>query len=214
MSFTDVFATPDELRTVYREPSPGAVRKQISSIDANCRAYIEHSPFVVIATADAVGNCDASPKGGPPGFVKVLDESRLAIPDLSGNNRLDSITNIVESPGIALLFMIPGLDETLRVNGRAFATREESVLDTCTLGELRPRVAIGVEVADAYIHCAKALKRGAVWRVDEWPDRSDMPTIACMLREHSKALGRSEQEIQAGLDESYRTTLWKPGGES
>src|SRR2546426_844533 len=115
-----------------------------------------------MATAGRSGAADASPRGGPPGFVKVLDDQRLGIPDLLGNNRLDSLENLLEEPEIGLLFFVPGIDETLRVNGTAALTTDPGVLDACSLGELRPRLAIGVVVRDAYIHCAKALRRGAL----------------------------------------------------
>ena len=200
--------TEDELRTLYRQPSAGAVQKQVDRIDVNCRSFIAHSTFVLIGTASASGACDVSPKGGPPGFVQVLDERRLAIPDLLGNNRLDSILNLLENPGIGLLFVIPGLDETLRVNGRAWAVRDDDVLDACTTAGRRPKVAIGVEVAEAYIHCAKAFRRGSLWKPEGWPDRADMPTIACMLRDHLGDQTLDPALIETALEDSYAKTLW------
>lgn len=209
----EVVSSVDELRTIYREPSAGALRKQIDRLEQHCRTFIAHAPFMVLATADADGRCDVSPKGGPAGFVRVIDDNRLAFGDLAGNNRLDSFQNIVANCGVALLFMIPGLDETLRVNGRAHITTDPAVLDSCALDDLRPRVAVVVEVEEAYIHCAKAFRRGDVWRPDRWPDRSDMASAACMLRDHSKAEGVSVEDVQARLDDGYAKTLWQAGGE-
>jgi predicted pyridoxine 5'-phosphate oxidase superfamily flavin-nucleotide-binding protein len=118
--------------------------------------------------------------------------------------------NLISSPapGIALLFVIPGLDETLRVNGRGAVVRDTDVLDRCVVEGRRPAVAIGVEVDEAFIHCAKAFRRGAVWSPDEWPDRADMPTIACMLRDHMALEDVSAEQIQAALDHSYTKALW------
>src|SRR4051812_16906221 len=179
---TDITSVAD-LREIYREPRGGPLDKEHPSITDHDRSFIAHAPFVVISTADAEGRCDGSPKGGPPGFVTVLDDGTVAIPDLSGNNRLDSIQNIVHNPGIALLFMIPGIDETLRVNGTASLSTDPAVLDACVVKGARPKVAILVEPDAVYIHCAKALRRGSVWQPEAWPDTADMPTIACMFRD-------------------------------
>lgn len=215
--FRVVVSSLDELRSLYRSPGAGALDKEIDHLDDNCRAFIAHSTFVLIGTSDAGGACDVSPKGGPPGFVRVLDSQRLAIPDLAGNNRLDSFQNLLANPGIGLLFVIPGLDETLRVNGQAWIVRDEDVLDACVVGGgggegVRPRAAVGVSVSSAYIHCAKAFRRGSVWSPDGWPDRSDMPTVGCMLRDHLADESLTGPLIDAGLEAGYAKTLWKTGG--
>lgn len=206
--------TRTELREIYREPSRPAVAKEIDHIDANCAAFIAHSPFVVISTADAEGRCDASPRGGPAGFVRVLDRRWLALPDLSGNNRLDSFQNLLENDGIGLLFLIPGLDETLRVNGRATVTTDPAVLDACALGQLRPRVVVAVTVEAAYIHCGKALRRAGLWDPDAWPDRSALPTVACMLRDHYGLPDMDVAAVERRLEDSYALTMWRPGGDT
>ena len=198
----------EALRTVYRPPAAPALQKEVDHLDRNCRAFIGHAPFVVVSTAGADGRCDASPKGGPAGFVVVLDERRLAIPDLTGNNRLDSLTNLVENPFIALLFLIPGLDETLRVNGRAAVTTDPAVLDACTVHDRVPKAAILVEVETAYIHCAKALKRGEVWQQDRWPDLTHLPSAACMLSEHMDLPDLPPDVVEAALQDSYVNRLW------
>lgn len=207
MVFTDVVRSVEELRSLYRSPGAGALRKQIDRLDENCRSFVAHAPFVLVGTADAAGVCDVSPRGGPPGFAAVLDELHLAIPDLPGNNRLDSLQNLVANPGVALLFVIPGMDETLRVNGRGWVVRDEAVLDRCVVQGRRPVAAIGVEVADAYIHCAKSFRRADVWHPERWPDRSDLPSAACMLRDHI-GLDMSAEELDARLEEGYAKTLW------
>ena len=202
----------EDLRTIYRPPGQRSLDKEIDHLDVHCRDFLAHCPFVVLATANAVGLVDASPKGGPPGFVAVLDDHQLAIPDMSGNNRLDSMRNIVEAGHIALLCMVPGTDETMRINGRASISTAPEVLDRCPIGELRPNVAIVVEVRSAFIHCAKALRRSALWQPSEWPDTSDMATPACMLKDHI-GLEVSVEDSQRLLDASYAATTWKVGGD-
>jgi PPOX class probable FMN-dependent enzyme len=202
-----------ELRAVYREPSQTSLEKEVGHLDVHCRDYIAHAPFAVLATTDGKGRVDASPKGGPPGFVAVLDDRHLAIPDMAGNNRLDSLQNIVSCPAVSVLFLVPGVGETLRVVGDAVVTRDEAVLEACRVGELLPNVAIVVEMRTAYIHCAKALRRSGIWETARWADISDMATPACMMRDHKKSTQTTE-EVQAALDHSYATTTWAMGGKA
>ncbi len=212
MPFTHAMSTVEDLSRIYRAPARPSVAKEVDHLDDHCRALIAHSTFMVMATADAQGRCDVSPKGGPPGFVTVLDDHRLAIPDLAGNNRLDSLTNFFDNPGVALLFCIPGLEETLRVNGVATITVDPEVLDAAEAHGIRPRVVIGVDVVTAFIHCAKALRRGSVWEPEGWPDISDLPTVACMLHDHMELpdfdLAAVEQRIQTSFEH-----LWAAGGQ-
>lgn len=214
MPFAHALRTVDDLRDHYREPSRSSVAKQIDHLDAHCATFIGRSPLVVLATSSADGSCDVSPKGGRPGFVRVLDPLRLALGDLSGNNRLDSMRNVVERPGVALLFVIPGLGETLRVNGTATITTDPEVLDACQDGDVRPRVAIGVDVGAAYLHCGKALRRSGAWNARTWPDRADLPSAACILRDHAALPGVDAAAVQARLDEAYASELWAVGGEA
>ena len=149
----------EALRSFYRDPSERAVRKQLDRLDAHCRRFIALSPFLVIASSDAEGRVDASPRGGDPGFVKVADERTVLIPDSPGNNRLDSLQNLIARPGVGMLFLIPGVDETLRINGRATLRTDEALIDLCASERRRPPLVIAVEVTEAYLHCAKALMR-------------------------------------------------------
>lgn len=204
-------ATDAELRGVYREPSRRSLEKEIDHLDAHCRDFIAHSPFAVLATADGAGRVDVSPKGGPPGFVCVLEESALAIPDMAGNNRLDSMSNIVQSDGVAILFMVPGVDETLRVVGRARVTVDPVVLARCDISGLAANVAIVVEVTTAFIHCAKAMRRSALWQPERWPSVEEMATPACMLRDHI-GLAASGDEVRQVLEEGYAATTWVMAG--
>jgi uncharacterized protein len=214
MADQTVITSVDELRAVYRPPSRPAVAKQIDHLDGNCRAFIAHSPFVTVATADADGRCDVSPKGGPPGFVRVLDDHQLAVPDLSGNNRLDSLENLVANAGIGLLFLVPGFGETLRVNGRATISTDPDVLAACAVGDVTPRVAVVVTVEEAYVHCAKALRRSGLWEPERWPDLAALPSAACMLRDHYGLPEMDVAAVERRLEESYDRTLWLAGGDT
>ena len=213
MAFDHPITDHDDLRSRYRAPSPPSLAKECDHLDDGARAFIAVSPFVVIATAGPGGG-DASPKGGPPGFVAVLDDHRLAIGDMSGNNRLDSIGNLVDHPEVGLLFLVPGLDETLRVNGRATVTTDPSVLDACVIAGKRPKVAIGVDVATCYLHCAKALRRAGLWDTGTWLDPSSLPEPACIISAHL-GLGTGDDAVEASrarLEASYAATTWEVGG--
>ncbi len=207
--FYGILRTEDELRALIRPPGRRAAEKQIDHLDANCRAFIAHAPLAIVATTNADGTGDASPKGGPPGFVQVLDEHRLAMGELPGNGRVDGYRNLLGNPAIGMIFLIPGVGETLRVNGRGHLVTDPTVLDACTLDGRRPPLALGVEVVEAFIHCAKALRRAQLWDPARWPDTSDMATIACMLVEHAGITGDADgTRTAAALEEAYATTLW------
>jgi|SRR5579872_2791741 len=200
----------EELRQVYRAPGRINLDKEVHHLDAHCRDFIAHSPFLVLASSDGAGRVDTSPKGGPPGFVTVLDERRLAIPDMSGNHRIDSLRNIVQCDGVSMIFFVPGIGETLRVVGRAAVSREPELLERCRLADLVPNVAIVVTMTTAFIHCAKALRRSGLWEPDRWPDTGDMASPACMFKDHMK-LEEPTDEVQGFLDEAYETTTWMMG---
>ncbi|HEX7166466.1 MAG TPA: MSMEG_1061 family FMN-dependent PPOX-type flavoprotein, partial [Acidimicrobiales bacterium] len=200
-----------DLRTVYRPAGQPALDKQIDHLDDHCVAFLAHAPLAMLATADANGRCDVSPKGGPPGFARALGPSLLAFGDLAGNNRLDSFTNLTDNPGVGLLFLIPGIDETLRVNGTGRVTTDADVLTACAIDGVSFRTALVVDVEEAYIHCAKAFRRAGAWTPEAWPDTSDLPTPACMLRDHI-GLDLSAEEVGEVLEDGYRRTLWRSGG--
>ncbi len=187
--------------------------KVLERLDAHARSFIDAAPFVLVGTQSPDGTGDVSPKGGPPGFVVVLDDEHLAIPDLSGNNLLDSITNIVNGSGVGLLFLIPGVDETLRVNGHACITTDAVVLDACSVKDKRPKAAIGVTVAAQYMHCAKAFRRSELWRPATWPDRDAFPTLGCIIKDQIPMVGDVDaQVIDDLLEADYVESLWEPGG--
>jgi PPOX class probable FMN-dependent enzyme len=201
------------LREHYAPPRQRSLDKEVDHLDVHCRDFIAHSPFLVLASASVDGSVDASPKGGPPGFVCVLDDHRLAIPDMSGNNRLDSMRNIVSGGRVALLFFVPGVDETMRVNGVGSVSTDPAVLASCSVAGMSANVAVVVSVSTAFIHCAKALRRSSLWSPAAWPATADMATPACMLKDHIGLEG-SVEDSQRLLDESYARTTWAMGADS
>ena len=179
--FKDTVTSREELRAIFGAPMERAVLKERASLDVHSRAFIASAPFVLIATSGAAGRCDVSPKGDAPGFVLVLDDHHLVVPDRPGNNRIDGFTNIVENPHVGMIFLIPGREDTLRVNGRASIVRDAEILDRLEVQGKRPKVAIGVEVEECFLHCAKAFKRSGLWERERWPDVAGLPSMARML---------------------------------
>lgn len=182
-TFRDTITSVEQLRTVMDMPSEPALKKDVGKIDDACRWFIERAPFVFIATANAEGQCDVSPKGDAPGFVQVLDDETLVLPDRPGNNRADSISNILANPHIGMIFVVPGADWTLRVNGRAEIVRDEDVLDRCAVNGKRPTLGIAVHVEEAYMHCPKCIIRSKLWDTDIQLTPGDMPKFALMARD-------------------------------
>jgi uncharacterized protein len=211
--FTNVIGSEDDLRELYRLPATTTQQKVQPRLDKHARAFIEASPFVLIGTTSPDGTGDVSPKGGPAGFVVTLDDDHLAVPDLAGNNLLDSISNIVNGSGVGMLFLVPGVDETLRVNGYACITTDEAVLDACAVKDRRPKAAIGVTVTQQYMHCAKAFRRSELWAPQSWPDRDALPSLGCILVDQIALLdGVTADTVDANLEKGYAETMWQPGG--
>lgn len=192
---TRYIESEDELRSLFAQPSDRAVRKQLARLDRHCRRYIELSPFVVVATGNEQ-SLDASPRGGAPGFVKVVDDSTLWIPDAPGNNRLDSLANLIATGRIGLLFLIPGVDESLRVNGTARLSADPELLLHFADEKRMPKVVIEVAVEEAYLHCAKALMRSKLWADASRRDRSLLPTLGEMLAEQTGTTAAPETQEQ------------------
>ena len=161
--FGDRLTSEEELRQLFGYPSERAVLKQRASLDEHGRAFIAASPFLIMGTANAAGECDVSPKGDPPGFVVVLDDRHLVLPDRPGNKRLDGLRNILANGHIALIFFVPGRNDTLRVNGRACIVRDADLLERLAVDGKRPQVAIGVDVEEVFMHCPRALMRSVLW---------------------------------------------------
>jgi len=185
----------DALRELYAQPKGRSLTKQLERLDVHCARFVALSPFVVVATGRPGAHMDCSPRGGEPGFVKVVDGRTLLLPDSPGNNRLDSMTNILETGRIGLLFLIPGVDETLRVNGGARLADEPEKLAHFARAARAPKLAIEVAVEEAYLHCAKALMRSKLWAPESLRERSVLPTMGQMLNDQTgKAAPAESQE--------------------
>jgi hypothetical protein len=201
--------TEAELRTLIGgDPSPLALAKEQSRLDVHCQNFIARSPFVLVATSNAAGRCDVSPKGDAPGFVVVLDEHRLVIPDRPGNKRLDGMRNLLQNPHVGLIFLIPGMEETLRVNGRGSIVRDPDALARCEVRGKVPTLGIGVEVEEAFIHCAKAFKRSGLWEPERWPALEGLASPARMLFDHTRPPGTTVEELDRVLQDGYRQRLY------
>jgi uncharacterized protein len=206
--FSDTVETEAGLREIMGEPGGLALGKQLDRLDRHCRDFVAMSPFVLVGTVDAGGACDVSPRGDEPGFVLVLDEKTLVIPERPGNRRLDSLLNILETCSVGLLFLVPGFEETLRVNGRASVVRDSDVLERTTSHGKRPPAAIAVEVEECFLHCAKAFKRSGLWREDGWPERSKLPSLGRMLRDQGAVPGASAEELESSIQDGYARRLY------
>ena len=201
--FDGALQHPGELREFYDAAMERAVRKDIGRLDEMAQRLIAAAPMLFIATYSAEGQVDVSPRGGQPGFVTVLDEHNLAIPDATGNRRLDTLENVVESQRAAVLFVIPGRDTTLRINGRACVTAQPELLERLTPVGKPPRTAIVLEAKEVYAHCAKAFVRSKLWDRGSWPDPSCLPTPAEVSVAHQRdpdwSVEQEEQRIAEAL---------------
>ncbi|MFI9361873.1 MSMEG_1061 family FMN-dependent PPOX-type flavoprotein [Kitasatospora sp. NPDC053057] len=193
----------DQLREVYEQPGDHARRKQVDRLHEVAQQLIACSSLVFVASSDAAGRCDVSPRGGPAGLVSVLDEYTLAIPDATGNKRLDTLHNILESGRVGLLFVVPGRDTTLRVNGRACVSTDPELLRQLTAVGKPPRSAIVVAVEEVYAHCPKSLLRASAWKPENWLAKDAQPSSAEVtlshLRDDSLTVEMIEQTEQEAL---------------
>jgi PPOX class probable FMN-dependent enzyme len=206
--FADALTSPDQLAELYEPAMQRAWDKDIGMVDEAAARLIAASPLVVVASQDAEGRADATPRGGPPGFVAVLDEHHLAIPDATGNRRLDTLTNVIATGRVGLLFLIPGRDQTLRVNGRACVSAAPAVLAAAGAVGKPPRTAIVVAADEVYAHCPKAFVRSHLWDPATWPAPDGVPTAAEVMHAHMRdPSSTTVTEVQAYLDEALRTRL-------
>jgi PPOX class probable FMN-dependent enzyme len=189
--------TPDNLRALYDPPGERALRKQLTALDRHCEHFLSLSPFVVIASVDAQGRLDASPRGGPPGFAHVADAHTLLLPDASGNNRLDTLTNVTTTRRVGLLFLIPGVDESLRINGTALVSSAPALLQPFAATARPPKVVLAVTVEEAYLHCAKALMRARLWDHGSQVERTRLATLGQMLSDQTGCALESQEAMLA-----------------
>ncbi|KPM47302.1 pyridoxamine 5'-phosphate oxidase family protein [Jiulongibacter sediminis] len=207
IQFKETISTEEQLREVLGYPTELVTRKTIDHIDSICQSFIEESPFITIATSNAVGQMDVSPKGDPPGFVKILNNKMLAIPDRPGNRKADTFTNIIQNPNIGLIFLIPGIKETLRINGTAQIIRDESILKKLECEGKPPTFAIIVHVKEAFMHCAKCMIRSKLWSTDSEPQERTIPTLAQTLVDHSQ-MEMDIQELDEAIKNDEETNLY------
>lgn len=207
------FAIRDEaaLRGLYPPTHDLAARKSLTALDAHAREFIRRAPFLCIGTQGAEGKADVSPRGDPAGFVRVLDDRTLAIPDRPGNNRLDTLSNILANPNVGLLFLVPGFDDTLRVNGQASLTIDPDILQAMSVNDRVPTLAIVVRVTEVFLHCAKAFRRSRLWDPDARQDRSELPSLAKMILDQTTGAPQDPAEMQRideGLEADYRRSMY------
>ena len=207
------FAITDEksLRNLFAATHDLAIQKMQNTLDKHAQAFIARSPFLCIGTQNLDGKADVSPRGDPVGFVKILDQHTLAIPDRPGNNRLDTQTNILANPSVGLLFIIPGFDDTLRVNGQATLVTDPELLASMSVNDRVPKLAIVVKVTEAFLHCAKAFRRSHLWEPDHFQNRKEMPSLIKIILDQTTGAPSDENEMRKlddELEEDYKKTLY------
>lgn len=207
MADQDRVETEDELRGRYGKVSPLAAKKSLPRIDPHIRHFIGLSPFCCIATSRPDGGADNSPRGDAPGFVTMPDDRTLLIPDRPGNNRLDTMSNIIANPKVGLIFFIPGVDETVRVNGRASITEDANLLAGMAVNGKTPKTAIRIDVEEAFLHCSKALRRAKLWHADYKIDRKTLPTLGQMITDQVDT-GMTADEAEARVQDSIKKTMY------
>ena len=210
---TTVFTSEAQLRELLGHPMELAARKAIPFLDKYCKAFIERAPFLTLATSNAAGKVDVSPRGDQPGFALILDDNTLFLPERPGNARYDSLINIVENPHVGLLFFVPGFEDMLRVNGRATLIHDEALMARCVVNGKAPKIGIRVHVEEAYLHCAKALKRSQLWSASAHRDRKELPSLGQMVLEQTAAANEAPtaeviRTVDEFIEDNYRTELY------
>ncbi len=199
-------ANMSELRTAYREPNERAQQKVLGHLDEHSRNFIALSPFCILTSVGADGLMDTSPRGDPPGFVAVLDERTLLVPDRPGNNQVDSLQNVLTNPQVGLLFLVPGMNETLRVSGTVEIVTDEELLAPLSIKGKAPLSGLRVTVEEAFLHCGRSLIRSRLWEPDARIERSSFPTYGQVLAD--QIAGANAEEIDADEDEANRERLY------
>ena len=205
--FKDTITTSAQLRGVLGQPSAMVEAKVIPALDVHCREFIARCPFLLIASADGAGKVDVSPKGDPAGFVHVLDDQTISLPERLGNRLADTLLNILQRPQVGLLFVIPGRRETLRAGGTAKIVRDDWLLERMVVAGKKPALATVVTLDRVFFHCAKCVIRSSLWKPEGWPDINGMATLAQAVKDHAK-LKDSVDTLQEVLDTSYRDRLY------
>src|SRR5262245_30750032 len=203
ITLSRAITSAEELCALLGAPEAPAIKKQIDHLDEHCRHFIALAPLLFISSANADGMCDVSPKGDAPGFVRVLDEKLLAIPERAGNRRTDTMRNILANPQVGLLFVIPGMRETLRINGRATIYRDPELLEAMTFQGKTPLVATVVEAQEVFLHCGRALVRAHVWETVTWPDAAALPSAGQIFADHMRLPEVTCERAERVLEDHY-----------
>lgn len=196
---------PEEVRALYGEPSDLVQKKVLDHLDKHSQHFIRLSPFVVIASSDDRG-ADATPRGDAPGFVAILDDRRLLIPDRRGNNRIDTLLNVARNPQIGLLFMVPGINETLRVNGIGRIVTDHALLAPMTVQGKAPTSGLEIDVREVFFHCGKAMIRSRLWQADAQVERKSFPSLGRIVAD--QIAGIDAEAAEKNLEEAYRSRLY------
>jgi PPOX class probable FMN-dependent enzyme len=202
--FTDTVTSEAELRAIIGLAKQRSLDKTIGELDEYCKEHIAHCPFLLIASCDAAGNMDVSPKGDPPGFVRVLNDRTLVIPDRPGNRRADTFTNVLQNPNVSVLFLVPGRRETLRIVGRAQIVRDQELRQSLAINGKVPELLLGVEISEAFFHCAKCIIRSNLWQESH---DSGLATYGEMLAKHT-GTSMAPSDLQNEIEDNYRTGLY------
>ena len=203
----DVLKTAADVKTILGEDYPSQTGKVIDHVDAHCQAWIERCPFIVISSASASGSMDVSPKGDPPGFVKVLDRHTLAIPDRIGNNRGDTFLNVLQNPNVGIIFIVPKRREVVRVGGTAMIVKDLELLEGMSVNGKLPHLALIVRVREAFFHCGKSMIRSRMWEPDRWGSIEGLPTYAQALKDHAN-LPRTLTDLEAMVADNEDNWLY------
>lgn len=206
--FKDIVASEDILREICGTPGELVKNKSIAYLDEHCQQFIARSGLLFMSTSDRSGSCDVSPRGDGEGFVHVVDQHHLVIPERPGNRRFDSLLNILSNPHIGLIFVIPGLEETLRINGRAMIIRDTDMMTQMQAQGKTPKLGIAVTVEECYMHCGKAFKRSHTWEPEHWLAKEELPKPARIIAAHAGKLGVTEDDVVRSLQESYEKRLY------
>jgi PPOX class probable FMN-dependent enzyme len=199
-----------ELRKLLGTPMPRVVKKERAALHRHDRAWLARSPFCLVATAAADGSCDVSPKGDPGGFALVLDDTTLALPDRPGNRLADGFRNVLSNPHVGLIFLVPGREETLRINGRARLVRDAPFFDDMVVRGHRPTLALLVEIEQVFFHCAKAFKRASLWRPETWPEPRALPAMPQLVKDTIDT-PETLAELERYYGPDYDKRLYTPG---
>ena len=199
------------LRSMFQETHALAIQKSLTYLDEHSRNFIARSPFICLGTQNLAGGADVSPRGDPEGFVKIIDDKTIAIPDRPGNNRLDSLVNILSNPSVGVLFLVPRFDDTLRINGNAKLTTEPDILQSMIVKDRVPKLAIIITLSEVFMHCAKAFRRSQLWNPDHFQDRSEMPSLVKIVLDQTTGAPEDDdnlKEIDAALEDEYKNTMY------